>query len=1843
MLLSEPSFAQEQNHHNFITTSSVFTDSEYQSSQTLVPYNLTAFDLVEIVSFDNFKQQVDQNEYVSLQIGEVVYQLSLEEFNIHPPGFKASILVDGEHIIIPKEKTQSYIGSVVGTASEVIITISEAGDFLANLRFDNKNIYVERLPQNSSLFNDRSIFFAYDVNEDLVVDENSSVTFFDEYPVASNENNAQPLLPLTDLFNPVTDPRVDANIIVVCDQEFYDLGRSDSMERMDMVMAGVISAYRQVNVNLIPVKYVCDTSGNYVNSTGNFSILNQLKNHWKDSDIGFDLVLLLSGKNIVSENNPYTALIGQANPTINGTNPQSIRDILFAVLAIDNPREESYAVAQMISESAYSATYDEKKALVVHELGHLFGAIHEKAAKKCHLGLTLPPNICILGISSFSVMANIADNSKSLFSENYTDSDMWDIPVSSLPHIDTDNLQVVGQNAQYYLTWPEWFKTNAGWWHQGNITNNEFVEIIEYLIEENYIHVSTVSNSNSGNVIPNWVKTSAGWWSESLISDNEFDQGIVYLIQNGIIRFQTSSLTQNLGLVTAYEGLQVVPLSTGSITPVSGSSTSGCEPNCYSQSIVSVDTGSTVTFSNSVGNSTNTFTSGNPGIGPDGIWNSGLLSAGQSHSVTLNTPGTYQFYSMVRPWMQGSIIVGSNSTNLPPTANAGTDQIVYEQTLVVLSGTGTDPEDQGQMRYTWRQTAGPTVLLSGSSFSGGSSNSQSIFFTAPDVSSDTILTFSITVKDSTLQAGVDTVSVTVRPVVTTVNNPPTGNAGPNKTYNEGDIVTLDGSGSSDPDSGDTLSYLWQQLNGRTVSLSSATSQSPTFTAPQVNAGMINLQFKLLVRDSSNAPSPPDYVTITVSDIPIPPSNNAPVIINDLVRTTGTLPIVIDVLFNDSDPDGDTISVSSINSTGTNGTATNNGNNITFVADESFSGTTSFTYVIADSHGAVSVPGRVTVDVYAPQDSGDARWVQTHPDFVANGHFGFSVDVLDNGNVVAGAPDHWTSGGSITVLDAEDGSKVFTKLNPQNTADDFGWSLASLGNSTVVGAPLYDAGEVADAGAVYVYDSGGTLAFPIIVNPTPSASDKFGFSVAASTISNKIFVGAPSHDIVTLNLAESNAITQAFVPFAVQSDNSTAGSSSVITDLSLVADVGTNSIRIVDSITNDTVHVISDFVSYNPVTLSYNNTIDSFVSSAAVLESEDDVDYAGDVVPPVLVLNHTANTMSLNDGTTGAVLVTSSVIPNGNTTTSGIDTLSELPNDLILFSNELTQTSYVFDKATGLLILTEFRDAGAVYVYNGTTGDHIAPPITPPNVRTRNNFGSSIDTLANGNLIVGDKRDYSPDRRSGAVHVFDGVTKSQLHYLQNLLADIYSSNGFGTTVASAGNYIVVGAPNDSGLNNTGPSRSGAIYVYDGVTGSQKAYLPAATYAMNADRYDEFGDAVAGSPDGTMILGASRDSEYVLVFSFNGMHVQLTKQIDTPNSTASSNFGYSLAVTDNNSVVVGDRTHQPLSSGAVFLFDPPTSTGSNTSPVAVNDDSIIVQEDSADNVIRVLANDSDADDDTLAIDSVNLSGTHGTAVISGNNTVLFTPTADYAGTTAFSYRITDGNGGFSVGTVTVTVSNVNDRPASEDDYATTAEEQAVTIPVLDNDSDIDDGDVLYVHSVNVTNTAGTVINNNSNTVTFTPSADFNGDTSFTYVTADDDGSLSAPSSVLIIITPVNDAPVAVNDDVITPEDTPIVIPVLSNDYDVDVITAQLQAAESTAAFDAYRDWFALRHPPVPGTVNANGVFVAYSDQLLSEITSHTSSLPVSADNSTQNKSPPNGGLKPEINEQRDAINQLKQEKK
>ena len=87
-------------------------------------------------------------------------------------------------------------------------------------------------------------------------------------------------------------------------------------------------------------------------------------------------------------------------------------------------------------------------------------------------------------------------------------------------------------------TVPEWVKNNAGWWAQGLIGNNDFVEGIQYLINESIIDVppKTSGPETGSNEIPEWIKNNAGWWAQGLIETEDFLKGIEFLVEQGIIK-----------------------------------------------------------------------------------------------------------------------------------------------------------------------------------------------------------------------------------------------------------------------------------------------------------------------------------------------------------------------------------------------------------------------------------------------------------------------------------------------------------------------------------------------------------------------------------------------------------------------------------------------------------------------------------------------------------------------------------------------------------------------------------------------------------------------------------------------------------------------------------------------------------------------------------------------------------------------------------------------------------------------------------------------------------------------------------------------------------------------------------------------------------------------------------------------------------------------------------------------------------------------------------------------------------------------------------------------------------
>jgi hypothetical protein len=91
------------------------------------------------------------------------------------------------------------------------------------------------------------------------------------------------------------------------------------------------------------------------------------------------------------------------------------------------------------------------------------------------------------------------------------------------------------------ITIPSWIKNNAKWWAEGTISDNDFVQGIQYLINQKIIKIPPTSPTSAGgsNVIPAWIKNNAAWWADGTITDKDFVSGIQYLVTNGIIKLKS--------------------------------------------------------------------------------------------------------------------------------------------------------------------------------------------------------------------------------------------------------------------------------------------------------------------------------------------------------------------------------------------------------------------------------------------------------------------------------------------------------------------------------------------------------------------------------------------------------------------------------------------------------------------------------------------------------------------------------------------------------------------------------------------------------------------------------------------------------------------------------------------------------------------------------------------------------------------------------------------------------------------------------------------------------------------------------------------------------------------------------------------------------------------------------------------------------------------------------------------------------------------------------------------------------------------------------------------------------
>jgi hypothetical protein len=187
-------------------------------------------------------------------------------------------------------------------------------------------------------------------------------------------------------------------------------------------------------------------------------------------------------------------------------------------------------------------------------------------------------------------------------------------------------------------------------------------------------------------------------------------------------------------------------------------------------------------------------------------------------------------------------------------------------------------------------------------------------------------------------------------------------------------------------------------------------------------------------------------------------------------------------------------------------------------------------------------------------------------------------------------------------------------------------------------------------------------------------------------------------------------------------------------------------------------------------------------------------------------------------------------------------------------------------------------------------------------------------------------------------------------------------------------------------------------------------------------------------------------------------------------------------------------------------------SNVAPVAV-DDTLTVSEDAALTSKDVITNDTDADANTLTLIAAATAGTGTVAINADGLSIDYTPAADFNGTELITYTVSDGERTDATGTLTVTVTPVNDSPVASAQSVTTIED--ISIEITLSGSDIDGDSLTYEIVTNPINGSVTVADNKA---TYIPSSGYFGEDTFTYKI--NDGTVDSSTKTVTISVTSND---------------------------------------------------------------------------------------------------------------------------
>ncbi len=277
------------------------------------------------------------------------------------------------------------------------------------------------------------------------------------------------------------------------------------------------------------------------------------------------------------------------------------------------------------------------------------------------------------------------------------------------------------------------------------------------------------------------------------------------------------------------------------------------------------------------------------------------------------------------------------------------------------------------------------------------------------------------------------------------------------------------------------------------------------------------------------------------------------------------------------------------------------------------------------------------------------------------------------------------------------------------------------------------------------------------------------------------------------------------------------------------------------------------------------------------------------------------------------------------------------------------------------------------------------------------------------------------------------------------------------------------------------------------------------------------SIVSGPSSALLLGSGPDVAYVPHHNVNGTDTYIVKVTDTGGLSDTATITVSVA---------------PVN-------DQPEAFARS---VTTNED----------NPTSFLLDAFDVDGDVLTYAAPNIGPFNG-GVTCTNNACTYTPTADFHGSDLITFSVDDGHGGTDSASVSITVSSVNDAPVASPDSATLAED--TTQPFALAATDIDHDLLTY------TTTApshGTLIGIAPNVV-YVPNANYFGPDGFSF-TADDGNGSQSSANIALVVTSVNDAPVAIGGTVTTNEDQATTFQLGGVDVEGDALTYSVTSPAS-----------------------------------------------------------------------------------